>query len=113
MAKIFVSYARPTATHARLIADTLRGGGHEVWIDDALLAHRSFTDAIEEQLDAADAAVVIWSADAVRSEWVRAEASRARRADKLVQVRLGPCELPMPNTIFATSSPPPRVSDRV
>jgi class 3 adenylate cyclase/tetratricopeptide (TPR) repeat protein len=96
MTKIFVSYARSTLPQARLIADTLRGGGHEVWIDEQLLAHRSFTDAIEEQLEAAEAVVVVWSPDAVASEWVRAEASRARKAGKLVQIRLGRCSLPMP-----------------
>ncbi|MDB5483852.1 MAG: adenylate/guanylate cyclase family protein [Caulobacteraceae bacterium] len=96
MARIFVSYARPTQSQARLIAETLRGGGHEVWIDDQLLAHRSFTDAIEEQLAAADAVIVLWSSAAVGSEWVRAEASRARKAGKLLQVRTERCALPMP-----------------
>src|SRR6516164_5704868 len=96
MARIFISYARPTLSQARLVADTLRGGGHEVWIDDQLLAHQPFTDAIEAQLDAADAVVVLWSSGAVASEWVRAEASRGRRAGKLVQVRLERCSLPMP-----------------
>ena len=96
MAKIFISYARSTAERARLIADTLTAGGHEVWIDDQLLAHRSFTDTIEEQLTSADAVIVVWSADAARSEWVRAEANRARIAGKLVQVRLDSCALPLP-----------------
>jgi predicted ATPase/class 3 adenylate cyclase len=96
MARIFVSYARPTQSQARLIAETLRAGGHEVWIDDQLLAHRSFTDSIEEQLDAADAVVVLWSSAAVGSEWVRAEASRARKSGKIVQIKLERCALPMP-----------------
>ena len=96
MARIFVSYARATQSQARLVAETLRARGHQVWIDDQLLAHRSFTDAIEEQLDAADAVVVLWSADAVASEWVRAEASRARKGGKLLQVRVERCSLPMP-----------------
>jgi class 3 adenylate cyclase/tetratricopeptide (TPR) repeat protein len=96
MARIFISYARPTQTQARLIAETLRVGGHEVWLDDQLLGHRPFADAIEEQLDAADAAIVVWSTAAAASEWVRAEASRARKAGKLLQVRVERCALPMP-----------------
>jgi class 3 adenylate cyclase/tetratricopeptide (TPR) repeat protein len=96
MARIFVSYARPTQQQARLVAETLRSGGHEVWIDDQLLAHRSFADAIEEQLDAADAVIVLWSQAGVASEWVRAEATRARRAGKLLQVRVDRSPLPMP-----------------
>ena len=96
MAKIFISYARQTQTEAQLIAETLRGGGHEVWIDDQLLAHRAFADTIEEQLNAADAVVVLWSAHASTSQWVRAEASRAHKAGKLVQARLDGGPLPMP-----------------
>jgi class 3 adenylate cyclase/tetratricopeptide (TPR) repeat protein len=96
MARIFISYGRSTAPQARRIADSLCDLNHDVWIDDQLLAHRSFADAIEEQLDAADAVVVLWSPDAARSEWVRAEASRGRTAGKLVQVMLERCVLPMP-----------------
>jgi class 3 adenylate cyclase/tetratricopeptide (TPR) repeat protein len=96
MPKVFVSYGRPTLSQARLVAETLRGNGHEVWIDDQLLGHEAFTDVIEKQLDAADAVVVLWSSGATASEWVRAEASRARRGGKLVQVRLERCSLPMP-----------------
>jgi class 3 adenylate cyclase/tetratricopeptide (TPR) repeat protein len=96
MARIFISYGRSTAPQARRVADGLRALDHDVWIDDQLLAHRSFADAIEEQLDASDAVVVLWSPDAARSEWVRAEASRGRAAGKLVQVMLERCALPMP-----------------
>ncbi|HEY2753405.1 TIR domain-containing protein [Phenylobacterium sp.] len=94
--KIFVSYARPTADRARMVARALEGDGCDVWIDDRLLAHRSFTDAIEEALEAAGAVLVLWSAEAVKSDWVRAEASRAREMGKLVQVRLDGCSLPLP-----------------
>ena len=96
MPRIFVSHARSTAKQAGLIADGLRQAGYEVWIDDQLLGYGSFADAIEEQLNAADAVVVAWSIEAVRSEWVRAEADRARHAGKLVQVMLEGCALPLP-----------------
>ena len=65
-------------------------------MDDQLLAHRPFAEAIEEQLGAADAVLVLWSNQAVRSEWVRSEANRGREALKLVQLRLDDCPLPMP-----------------
>jgi len=96
MAKLFISYARSTATRARQIADLLREQGHDVWIDDQLLAHRAFSETIEEQLKTCDAVVVIWSAEAARSDWVRSEANRGREAGKLVQVRLEKAVLPMP-----------------
>jgi class 3 adenylate cyclase/tetratricopeptide (TPR) repeat protein len=96
MAKIFVSYARSTVVQAQLIAETLRAAGHVIWIDDQLMSHRMFSDTIAAELDSADAVVVVWSPDAARSEWVRAEASRARKASKLVQVRFERCPMPMP-----------------
>ena len=68
----------------------------KVWRDDKLLAHRAYADEIEAQLDAARAVVVIWSADAIRSEWVRSEADRARKDRKLVQLSVDGSRLPMP-----------------
>ena len=96
MADIFISYARSTAKQAQAVAAALRGLGYSVWIDDDLPAHRAYTPVIEEQLTAAKAAVVIWSADAVQSEWVLSEANRAREDRKLVQVTTDESRLPMP-----------------
>jgi adenylate cyclase len=93
---IFISYARSTADHARRIAEALRGLGYAVWRDDELPAHRSYADVIEERLTTARAVVVVWSAEAVRSEWVRSEANRAREDHKLVQLSVDGARLPMP-----------------
>lgn len=81
---------------ARLACEALRGSGYSVWLDDDLLADGSFSDAIEVQLDAAAVVLVLWSVAAARSTWVRAEASRAREGDKMVQVKLEETALPMP-----------------
>ena len=96
MADVFISYARSTAKQAQAAAKALRALGYSVWMDDELPAHRTFTGVIQEQLDAAKAALVIWSADAVASEWVLSEANRAREGRKLVQVRVDNSPLPMP-----------------
>ena len=96
MSDVFISYARSTAAQAQTVARALRALGYEVWLDDQIPAHRSFGEVIEERLDAAKAVVVIWSADAVRSEWVRSEAGRARAAAKLVQMAVERVTLPMP-----------------
>ena len=93
---IFISYARSTADHARRVAEALRGLGYGVWRDDELPAHRSYAEVIEERLTGAKAVVVIWSAEAVRSEWVRSEANRAREDHKLVQLSVDGARLPMP-----------------
>lgn len=96
MSDVFVSYARSTAKQAQAVVEALRALGYSVWIDDDLPAHRTFSRVIEEEMAAAKAAVVIWSADAVQSEWVLSEANRAREDRKLVQVTLDHTRLPMP-----------------
>ena len=96
MSDIFVSYARSTATQARAVAGALRGLGYAVWLDDELPAHRAYTDVIEERLRAAKAVVVIWSAEGVKSHWVRAEASAALAAGTLVQLTVDGAPPPMP-----------------
>ncbi len=96
MSDIFISYARSTEGQAKQIAEALRGLGYGVWRDDELPAHRSYAEVIEERLQTAKAVVVIWSAEAVKSEWVQAEADQAREARKLVQLTLDGAKLPMP-----------------
>src|SRR5947208_10977134 len=93
---IFISYARSTAAQAQRVAGALRGLGYDVWRDDELPAHRAYAEVIEERLQAAKAVVVIWSAEAVKSEWVQSDADQARAAHKLVQLTLDGAKLPMP-----------------
>jgi adenylate cyclase len=96
LSDIFISYARATESEARAVAAALRAMGHGVWLDDELPAHRAYADVIEERLKRAKAVVVIWSAEAARSQWVRSEADRARSEGKLVQLSVDGAPLPMP-----------------
>ena len=96
MSDVFISYARSTADTAQVVAEALRALGYAVWRDDELPAHRAYSDVIEERLRAAKAVVVIWSAEAAKSQWVRAEADVARQAGSLVQLRVDPTGLPLP-----------------
>ncbi|MFI4932994.1 MAG: TIR domain-containing protein [Caulobacterales bacterium] len=96
MSEIFISYARSTAAQAGKIAEALRALGLEVWWDDELPAHRDYSEVIEERLRSARAVVVAWSAEAVKSQWVRAEADVAREAGTLVQLRLDAALPPLP-----------------
>jgi len=96
MAEVFVSYARPDEPHAERVAEALRGHGYGVWRDDELPAHRAYSEVIEERLRSAKAVVVLWSADAARSQWVRAEADAARSAGTLVQALIDGTIPPMP-----------------
>ena len=96
MADVFVSYARSDESRAKSVADALRADGYEVWLDDELPAHRAYADVIEERLKSSKAVVVLWSADAARSQWVRAEADSARSAGTLAQATLDGIVPPLP-----------------
>ncbi len=96
MTDIFISYARSTEAQAKQIASALRALGYGVWRDDELPAHRAYAEVIEERLKAARAVVVVWSAEAVKSQWVRAEADLAREAGTLVQLSVDGSIPPLP-----------------
>jgi adenylate cyclase len=96
MTDVFVSYARSTEPQAMAIAAALRAKGYGVWRDDQIPAHRAYADVIAERLKSSKAVVVIWSADAAKSQWVRSEADAARAAGKLIQVTVDGTLPPMP-----------------
>ncbi|HEX3677104.1 MAG TPA: TIR domain-containing protein [Sphingomicrobium sp.] len=96
MADVFLSYARADELEAARVAEGLRSGGYEVWRDDELPAHRAYAEVIEERLNSAKAVVVLWSVEAAKSQWVRAEADTARTAGTLVQATLDGHIPPLP-----------------
>ena len=96
MAEIFVSYAREDEARAHRVAEALRAQGFHAWRDDELPAHRAYADVIEERLESAAAVVVLWSAAARDSQWVRAEADSARNRGTLVQATLDGSIPPIP-----------------
>jgi adenylate cyclase len=96
MSDIFISYARPNEPLAKQAAEALRATGYNVWRDDELPAHRSYSDVIEERIKGAKAVLVLWSNEAVKSQWVRAEADAARELGTLVQVSVDGVLPPMP-----------------
>ena len=96
MADVFVSYARTEEATADCVANALRAEGFAVWRDDQLPAHRAYSEVIEERLKSAKAVVVLWSAEAAKSQWVRAEADSARTAGILVQAALDGIIPPLP-----------------
>jgi adenylate cyclase len=96
MSDVFVSYARSDEPQAKRVAEALRALGYDVWRDDELPAHRAYSEVIEERLKSAWAVVVLWSVDAAKSQWVRAEADAARSFGTLVQAILDGNIPPMP-----------------
>jgi adenylate cyclase len=96
MPDVFISYARSDEPQAKRVADALQALGYGVWRDDELPAHRAYAEVIEERLKGAKAVIVLWSADAAKSQWVRSEADAARQLGTLVQATIDGSVAPMP-----------------
>jgi hypothetical protein len=95
MADVFLSYAREDRQHAEALARALEHAGWGVWWDRELLPGVSYERVIEDELSAARCVVVLWSASARESNWVRDEASLAMRRNVLVPVLLDDSEPPL------------------
>jgi TolB-like protein len=92
---IFISYSHRDQARAALFAHSFEALGFKVWWDVGLRAGEAFDQAIEKAIRGAKAVVVLWSAQSVKSRWVRAEATLADRCRTLVPVMIGPCERPI------------------
>jgi formylglycine-generating enzyme required for sulfatase activity len=95
MADVFISYAREDRPMAARLAHALEAGGRSVWWDREILPGKDFAQLIAEELDQAEAVVVIWSPASVTSRWVRDEAHEGLERDVLVPVLAGVAEPPL------------------
>ena len=88
MSDIFISYASEDREKARELAEALSRRGWSVWWDRKIPLGKSFDEVIEKALAESKCVIVLWSAVSAASEWVRNEASEAKRRDILVPVFL-------------------------
>lgn len=95
MADVFISYKSDRRDVAEEVARILELRGYSVWFDRALLAGEAFSPSIERELRAARAVVVLWCSLSVRSDWVREEATLAKRLRTIIPVRLERVDLPL------------------
>jgi len=95
MADIFISYSRKDRDRAERLADALTQQGWSVWWDRKIAAGESFDRSIEQELDAAKCAIVLWTHDSVESEWVKNEAAAAVERGVLVPVLLDAVRPPL------------------
>ena len=72
MSQVFISYSHQEEAEAAKVVEALRGLGYEVWRDDQLPAHRPYARVLDERLKEAKAILVLWSANALTSDWIRA-----------------------------------------
>jgi hypothetical protein len=92
---VFVSYAHEDRPKAAALASALEHRGLRVWWDPDLRAGDPWAAVIEEAVEAALSVVVLWSAKAVESRWVSAEARVGLDREKLVPVCLDDAEPPL------------------
>ncbi len=95
MADVFISYARTDKSRVAPLVAAIKAQGWSVWWDPAISAGQQFDDQIEQELQAASAVVVIWTAASVTSRWVRGEARDAADRGILVPVRFDDARLPI------------------
>src|SRR6266511_6336879 len=87
MSDIFISYSKSDHALTLKLAAFLEAEGWSVWWDKSLGAADLYRDEIMKQLAAARAVITIWSPNSVKSDWVRAEAGRAKTEGKLIPVK--------------------------
>lgn len=91
----FISYAHENREVAHGVARQLQDLGCSVWWDERIGPTDHWDQSIEKALKEAKYILVLWSASAVESQFVRAEADFARKNGKLLQAVLDACELPV------------------
>ncbi|MEM8772651.1 MAG: TIR domain-containing protein [Pseudomonadota bacterium] len=91
MADIFISYARADRAKIEKLAAALEGEGYSVWWDRQIVGGSDFSEEIERELTQAKAVIVAWSAESIKSRWVKDEAGAAAEVDKLVPICLDDC----------------------
>ncbi|HEV2801725.1 MAG TPA: toll/interleukin-1 receptor domain-containing protein [Pyrinomonadaceae bacterium] len=95
MADVFISYASRDRERAGKMASALEARGWTVWWDRKLIVGESYDQAIERELEAAKCVVVLWSKNAVLSEWVKNEAALAAERGVLLPALIDDVKLPL------------------
>ena len=95
MPDIFLSYTRDDQPIAKRFAEAFEAEEFSVWWDVTLRSGENYDQVTETALRDAKAVVVLWSKKSVDSQWVRAEATLARRNKKLAPAMIEACERPI------------------
>ncbi|GLR47086.1 TIR domain-containing protein [Sphingomonas astaxanthinifaciens] len=92
---VFLSYCRRDQRTAYAVIKTLEEAGFKVWWDALIPGGHRFGSSISTALEGADAVVVLWSAEAGQSDWVKDEAGYGRDHHRLVPLSIDGTEPPL------------------
>ena len=92
---LFLSYSRHDEAKARRLASALEAMGYQIWWDALIEGGATFARSISAALDAADAVIVLWSANSIESDWVRDEAAQGRERHRLIPLSLDGSHAPL------------------
>ena len=95
MADIFISYASQDRPRVERLAKELEEQGWSVFWDRAILAGKSFSQVIEESIEAAKCVIVLWSNASVKSDWVQNEAAEGAKRKILVPALIDDVQVPL------------------
>ncbi|GJL60678.1 MAG: hypothetical protein NPIRA03_35350 [Nitrospirales bacterium] len=95
MKDVFISYASEDRPLAQQLAASLEQSGVSVWWDRQIQVGSEWDKTIEGELASAKCVVVLWTAHAKDSRWVRAEAREALNTEKIVPVMLETNAIPL------------------
>jgi len=99
VADIFISYCQTDRMLVERLSADLQAQGWTTWWDKSLSAGEKYRDEITRELLKARAVIVLWTEASVKSDWVRAEAGRAKADAKLIPVKgpaIGYDAIPLP-----------------
>ena len=103
MADVFISYRRSDRPIAEALYRALKEEGLDIWWDGGLQAGETFDEKIHALLQSSKAVVVLWSPEAIESEWVRGEGTIGRERGVLVPVMVKPVNIPVPFNLIHTA----------
>jgi hypothetical protein len=88
VADIFISYSSKDRDKVEKLAAFLENEGWTVWFDRNLTVGGAYTDQQMKQLGDARAVIVLWTQNSIKSDFVRAEAGKAKADGKLIPLRV-------------------------
>jgi hypothetical protein len=93
MANVFLSYKSQRRAAAKYFSKLMETQGYSVWYDYNLIKGKDFGVQLDRQIRTARVVVVLWCSLSVNSEWVQEEVDLAKSLEKLLPIKIEPCDL--------------------